>query len=279
MLVDLHIHTRASDGRWSAGEVVVAVQEAGIDLFAVADHDTTENVLPTAALAEEAGLGFIPAVEICTRMTGHTYHILGYGIDVEDTALQTLIGTNYHALQSLDGESVGMLIAAGYEVTYEEYEGYENDRSRGGWKALNFMIDRGICTDVHDFFGRLFTADMALRMPDYSPVEEAINVIHGAGGLAVLAHPGHDWGDDPKTLLQTMVGYGLDGLECYSHYHSEEETAGALGFARANNLMITAGSDSHGGFAGRSIGVPRVEHTALVLRGLATDKAGNIRTL
>ena len=97
-----------------------------------------------------------------------------YGIDLEDPTLQALIKDNYDKLESLDAESIHMLIAAGHEVAVEDYRAYENDRSRGGWKALNFMIDHGICSDVHDFFGRLFNAEMALRVPEYSSVEETV---------------------------------------------------------------------------------------------------------
>lgn len=257
MQVDLHIHTQASDGCWDAEETVAAVKRAGIGLFAVADHDTTANVAPASKYAAAAGIGFLPAVEICTTSGGQGFHILGYGIDVEDEPLQDLLAENAAKLEALDEASVRMLIEAGYRVTMAEFEAYENDRSRGGWRALNFMIDRGICTDVHDFFGRLFTEEMALHLPDYAPVEAAAAAIHGAGGVAVWAHPGHDWGEDPGAALDRMRALGIDGLECYSHYHGEAETARALAFCRRHDLFITAGSDCHGGFAGRSLGVPK----------------------
>ncbi|MHC4886031.1 MAG: PHP domain-containing protein [Planctomycetota bacterium] len=268
MQVDLHIHTQASDGCWDPDGVIEAVKGAGIGLFAIADHDTTENVPAVAERAAAAGLGFIPGVELCTRLAGRDYHVLGYGIDLDDALLQDLLRRNYAELESLDGESIHMLIEAGYDVSIEDFEAYENDRSRGGWRALNFMIDKGICTDVHDFFGRLFTDDLKLRIPEYASVEEAAHAIHHAGGVAVWAHPGHHWGEEPESMLETMRSLGVDGLECYSHYHDEAATERALAFCRRHDLLITAGSDCHGGFAGRSIGVPQVDHMQLQLEGL-----------
>ena len=90
MRADLHIHTTASDGTWDPGQVVKAVCAAGIEFFAITDHDSVANVADTKKLAEKAGLRFLPGVELNSTKDGHNYHILGYGIDIENKKLLEL---------------------------------------------------------------------------------------------------------------------------------------------------------------------------------------------
>lgn len=107
MRTDLHIHTTASDGRWTPEVVIAGVQAAGIALFAVADHDTTGRVRATAALARAAGIAFLRGVEVSTMDRRHgdaglILHFLGYGIDLDDRPLQTLLATNEARLCAID---------------------------------------------------------------------------------------------------------------------------------------------------------------------------------
>lgn len=256
MRVDLHIHSTASDGCWPPEELVARVRQAGIDLFAVADHDAIGSVLHAERLARGSGLGFIRAVEVSTTLDGHLFHLLAYGIDLENRALLDILDDNWHKLTCVDDQSIAALIEAGYEITWEEYRAYENDPTRGGWKALNFMIDQGICRDVNDFYERLFVGDMALEYPSFIPPDEAARIIHGAGGTVICAHPGHSTGDGNPGLLEELVGCGVEGLECYSPYHDEAAIRYYLDFCRRRDLLVTAGSDCHGGFVHRPLGTP-----------------------
>ena len=92
MHADLHIHTTASDGTWDPIQVVQAVCAAGIEVFAISDHDSVANVAETKKLAAGAGLRFIPGVELNSTKDGHNYHILGYGIDIENKVLRLRFG-------------------------------------------------------------------------------------------------------------------------------------------------------------------------------------------
>jgi predicted metal-dependent phosphoesterase TrpH len=232
------------------------VRRTGIGLFAVADHDTVAHVRPTEALLPGTGLAFLRAVEISATHHGSLFHILGYDIAPEDPALLRLLAANRDTMESVDRQSIQKLVSAGYETSIEEYERYEHDPTRGGWKALSLFIDRGFCSDVKDLYGRLFTGDMALVMPDFGSPDEVISIIHRTGGIAVCAHPGHSApGGDPD-LLDELVARGLDGLECYSPYHDQAMTERLVAFSRARGLLITAGSDCHGGFVDRALGQP-----------------------
>ncbi|MBN1640697.1 MAG: PHP domain-containing protein [Anaerolineae bacterium] len=256
MRVDLHIHTSASDGRWSPEQVVDQVRREGIELFAIADHDTIDHVRPTEAHAAGAGLAFLRAVEISTTLHDYLFHILGYDIVPEDAQLLDLLARNRETMEQIDRQSIRKLIAAGYEISMDDYDRYEHDPPRGGWKALSLFIDRGFCTSVADFYGRLFSGDMALVMPPFAPPDEVISTIHRTGGIAICAHPGYSVRGDDLGMLDELIALGLDGLECYSPYHDRALTDRLIAFARARGLLITAGSDCHGGFAARALGQP-----------------------
>jgi predicted metal-dependent phosphoesterase TrpH len=257
MRVDLHIHSTASDGRWSPEQLVHNVRHTGIDLFALTDHDSIANVIPVEQEMRGSGLCFIRAVEISATLDGYGFHIVGYGIDPDRPALLRTLAQNRDRMESINMQSIDKLIGAGYDISHPEYEAYEDDPTRGGWKALNLFIDKGFCSDVDGYFQRLFTGDLALDMPAFCPAENAIRVIHEAGGLAICAHPAHSAHQELARLGQ-LVAQGLDGLECYSPYHDDRTTRRLVGYCRQRGLLITAGSDCHGGFASRKLGQPEV---------------------
>ncbi|MGC9398750.1 MAG: PHP domain-containing protein [Anaerolineae bacterium] len=267
MRVDLHIHTTASDGRWTAEQVVAGVQAEGIELFAVADHDSVGNVLRTERLAQEAGLAFLRAVEISTLDDGALFHILGYGVDPTDGALRALLSEHTEKMAAVDAEDIRRLIELGYPLDYEEYLSYDYDRTRGGFKSLNYCIDRGLCTGPRDFFVRL-RAELGHRWPEFVHPREAISIIRGAGGHPILAHPGESLakrGGLSEAALVPFLEYGIEGLECYSQYHEAAMTAFCVEWCKRRDLLITGGSDYHGGFVSRRLGVPRIDLSDLRL--------------
>jgi predicted metal-dependent phosphoesterase TrpH len=257
--VDLHLHTTASDGRWTPEELVAEVQRSGIDLFAVTDHDSLGSLAATAGCVQGNALRFLPGVEISARLHGQLYHLLAYGFDRTDPALNALVEANEARLLSSNDEAIRLLIQAGYPISLDDYATYSWDRRRGGWKAVNFLIDRGLCGDVQSYFGRLFGGELAHPQADFPPPEQVITIARQASGVVVLAHPGAGFynGTDDRQLDQ-LLGMGLQGLECYSFHHSEATTRHFLDYCRRRDLLITGGSDCHGGFAGRALGVPPV---------------------
>jgi predicted metal-dependent phosphoesterase TrpH len=270
MRADLHIHTTASDGCWPPERVVTEVQGRGIDLFAVADHDSVASVLPAEALAREAGLAFLYGVEISARLGGHIFHVLAYGFDISDPALTLLLRENRARLLKANEEVIHRLIAAGHEIDLNDYATYVYDRTRGGWRVLNFLIDRGLCTGVRDYFDRL-AADLSLPWPPFPHPAQVITTIHRAGGVPVLAHPGASLRHTGVTeeSLRPFLEFGIGGLECYTHYHDEATTRFCLDWCDRHDLVITGGSDCHGGFVGRELGVPVVDTADLRLGALA----------
>jgi len=271
MRADLHIHTTASDGRWTPEQVVTEVQARGIGLFAIADHDSAASVPPAEALAQEAGLAFLRGVEISTLLDGQLFHVLAYGFDIGDPGLAALLLENRAKLDQQNDDIVHRLIAVGHGIDPDDYAAYEYDHARGGWKVLNFLIDRGFCTGPRDYFDKLVNP-LPTEWPTFPHPADAAAVIREAGGAPILAHPVASMrrmGITDETL-RSFVDFGIAGLECYSQYHDEATTRSLVDWCDRHDLLITGGSDSHGGFVGRELGVPVVDIADLRLGELHT---------
>jgi predicted metal-dependent phosphoesterase TrpH len=265
---DLHLHTTASDGRWSPEQLIEEVQRAGIGLFAVTDHDSLGSLAEISELVQGSGLCFLPGVELSAKLDGQVYHLLAYGFDTGDLDLVALIEENNARLTSAGDVVVHLLANAGHPVSVDGYSDYSWDRRRGGWKALNYLIDQGLCRDTRDYFARLVRY-IDQPEPEFPPVEEIVSAVRRAGGILILAHPGASFHNGLGAWeLDLLVKMGVAGLECYSFHHDEEMTRGFVSYCLDRNLLITGGSDCHGGFAGRSLGVPPIYSRDLKLGDL-----------
>ncbi|MDO8685239.1 MAG: PHP domain-containing protein, partial [Clostridiales bacterium] len=187
---DLHLHTIASDGTWSASFLVKKLLENDVVLFAVTDHDSIESLSEAENAAKKACLSFIRGIEISSIYDGVVFHILGYNILPEHHAITEVIEYNRNHMEEEGFESIIWLQKKGFRVSAEDYEIYLNNTSRGGWKILNYLIDKKLCTNHKDFFN-LFNGDKApfTQMEFVSPIEAA-KAIKSAGGVPMFAHPG-----------------------------------------------------------------------------------------
>lgn len=268
--VDLHVHTTASDGTWPPEKLVENMLGAGIEIFAVTDHDTTENLAQAAAAARERGLKFIAGVEINATCSGRNYHILGLGIDPGNKELQMLLKKNRELTEAKDDESIKFLEGKFPQVSFDEYKEYVNNPARGGWKALNYLIDKKLCTSYKDFFSLFEGWGNPFEKLIFASPDEVIKTIHMAGGVSILAHPGAGfYNGDYKDLIAFMIGEGIRGIECYHPENSPEITRYCLEICQSKNLLVTGGSDCHGEFvAGRYLGHPDVRLSQLKLDGI-----------
>ncbi|WP_312423286.1 PHP domain-containing protein [Anaerospora hongkongensis] len=267
MKVDLHIHTTASDGSWTPGQVVENSRLAGVGFLAVTDHDSTANVMEAEVLAKEAGLVFCRGVEISSTLAGQSFHILGYHVDPQSVELQQLLKHNVDLMEEADHESIKKLIAAGLKLDYQEYIDYQHNPARGGWKSLSFLIDKGLCTGAPDFFTNFFTPLRGITFPEFPSPARAIEAIHLAGGIPVLAHPGSAFhGNDLEETLNYFGKMDIAGVECYHPSHSTGTVRAAADWSRRHSKLITGGSDCHGIFLPeRRLGYPDVDVDDLVL--------------
>mgnify|MGYP000543906302 FL=1 len=258
MRADLHIHTTASDGCWIPEQVIAGVLAEGIGLFALADHDSVGNVARAESLARQNGLAFLRGVEVSTTLDGGMFHILGYGIDINHLDLLSALGNNTAKLLETDNQDIRKLIELGYPIDYDDYVSYEYDRTRGGFKSYNFLLERGFCTGTRDFFENV-RAKLGHEWPTFVHPAEAIALIRAAGGIPVLAHPHASLpGGFSEHGLELFRSLGVDGIECYSQYHDADMTARCAAWCQRYGMIVTGGSDYHGGFVGRQLGVPFV---------------------
>jgi predicted metal-dependent phosphoesterase TrpH len=253
---DLQSHSTHSDGALPPSEVVARAAAAGVELLALSDHDTVAGVAEAAAAAREHGIRLAPAAELSSVHGEHEdLHILGYGIDVADPALLAAL------------------------------EDFRADRGRRILAMADRLRELGFALDERHFAGRdapgrPHLADAVLAHPDnaerlaregihgkkelFPPylvpgaaayvarsrptVEQAIEVIHAAGGVAVWAHPFWDV-DDPDEVLRTIerfAGAGLDGVECFYPEHSREQALLLYETCEARGLLSTGSADFHG---------------------------------
>lgn len=270
MRADLHIHTTASDGTWTPAELFEQAAGAGLGALAVTDHDSVANVEACRKLAKVHDIRFLPAAEICATKNGIMFHILGYGIDIENKSLLELLQHNTRLLEQKDMESIAVLEKAGWPVSTGEFSVYDYDRRRGGWKALAYLEDKGLCSGVEDFFSRIFTKEHQLGFPLFPPVGEVIRVIHQAGGAALCAHAASGFhGPGLDKVLDMLAEEDFDGFECYHSGHTAEDTAALLEHCHSRGLLISGGSDSHGTFVKKRIlGQPAIDTEDLYLPGL-----------
>lgn len=265
--VDLHLHTTASDGCWSPEQLIDKVKQKGIGLFAVTDHDSLGGLAESAQRVRGTGLQFLPGVEVSSQLRGQVYHLLGYGFDPGHPELVEFVAENNALLNNTNDEIMRRLAAAGWPISLDEYDAYSWDRHRGGWKSLNYLLDHGVCRDVPGY-NRLL-GEITHPEPGYPSPDQVSAAVQQAGGKVILAHPGvyfHSHLD--VQLLDQLVEMGIQGLECYTVHHDQASTERFLEYCRDRNLLITGGSDCHGGLVGRSLGEPPVFVSELKLDGL-----------
>lgn len=258
MLVDLHIHTYYSDGTMSPKEVVEDAKRKNLGIIAITDHDVLDSYEELKVEAEKAGIIAIRGVEIDSIFEGHLVHLLAYKFE-DNEKLFKLIN---HAKEQLLETSIELIrrMENDYEgISLEDYNSYEYERRKGGWKGIHYLHDRKITEDLFDgvkFYGKYDCGHEKFAFPS---VEEVCNTVHDANGYVVLAHPCNYYSNKNKEeileKLEILKNLGIDGVECYYPANSDLMTNTCLEFCKDNNLIITAGSDGHGDFGAVSKGI------------------------
>lgn len=258
MLVDLHIHTYYSDGTMSPKEVVEDAKRKNLGIIAITDHDVLDSYEELKVEAEKAGIIAIRGVEIDSIFEGHLVHLLAYKFE-DNEKLFKLIN---HAKEQLLETSIELIrrMENDYEgISLEDYNSYEYERRKGGWKGIHYLHDRKITEGLFDgvkFYGKYDCGHEKFAFPS---VGEVCNTVHDANGYVVLAHPCNYYSNKNKEdileKLEILKSLGIDGVECYYPANSDLMTNTCLEFCKDNNLIITAGSDGHGDFGTVSKGI------------------------
>jgi len=244
MFADLHLHTHFSDGTFSPEEVVARGREAGLVALALTDHDTVEGCPRMAAACAAAQIEFIPGTELTAEHEDHELHILGYFIDTENQKLLRELARFQLVRQDRIREMVARLNERNVPLHADEVFALANCRAPGRPHVARALVQAGHCANHDEAFERFLKKDRPAWVPKAKmSAPEAIELIHQAGGLAVMAHPALNRADH---LISALVVAGLDGLECFHTKHSPAATKRYREFAERFHLLVTGGSDCHG---------------------------------
>ena len=250
--IDLHGHTTASDGSLTPTELVQKAAGLGLSALAVTDHDTIGGLGEALGAARDAGIEVVPGVELSVEDDGGRFHLLGLLIDPDDG---TLLGTLEEIRKSRAARNALMaerMAALGLPVTMDDVraEAGEDAQVIARPHFAQALIKKGVVGSVAEAFDTYLSTGKPLYMPkQVLTPKDAIALIHRAGGVAIMAHPGLvPLGDD--ALAARVEGLaseaGLDGIEAYYSQHSVEQTARFVTLAEKLGLVVSGGSDFHG---------------------------------
>ena len=247
--VDLHIHTTASDGADTPGELAAKIAAAGLELFSVTDHDTVDGALEMEKFVPD-GVKYIRGVEFSCVSPGGKCHILGYDYDPDHPAFRAALAEGRRLrMEKLERRLEQLKTDHGIVLTDAERTWLLSRNSPGKPHLGSIIRDRGLAPDL-DSAIRGFIRDVPGR--DRIEAQTAIEAITAAGGCPVWAHPLGGEGEKRlssekfENLLETLCGYGLRGLECRYSRYGRKESDFLLGHAAQRGLIATCGSDYHG---------------------------------
>lgn len=249
-LADLHLHTTASDGTLTPLELIQLAFQGGYETIAITDHDTLIGYEAAKDEAEKHDINLIPGVEISTKYSGGTQHILAYGFDPESPVIQEKL-EKYRNARSIRNEKIARKFQEmGIDITLEMIrEKAEKTDNFGRPHFAALLCDMGIVGSMQEAFDIYLKKDGKAYVPkEIFTSKEAFDFIHEAGGMAILAHPiTLKLDEEPlKEYLAELKEQGLDGLEVYSSSHNQKWIARLHRLADSLGLLKTAGSDFHG---------------------------------
>jgi predicted metal-dependent phosphoesterase TrpH len=245
-VIDLHLHTTASDGRLAPRELVDLAAASGLRVMAVTDHDTTGAVADVQAYARAQGLEAVAGIEITAVLDGRDVHMLAYFVDITDAAFQRFLASQ-RASRIARLEAIGARLAElGVPVRLEAalaLARMQTSLSVGRPQAARALVAAGHVKDMHQAFDRWLGHGRPGFVPRVGPAPvDIIPIVHAAGGLVSIAHPGRTQIDEQLPGLRDA---GLDAIEVYHSDHDEATTSRYGALAGELGLLVTGGSDFH----------------------------------
>lgn len=265
-LADFHTHSTVSDGRLSPAALVERAAQHGVTLMALTDHDNVGGLAEAEAAGRRFGVEIVPGVEISADYEPGTMHILGLGIDPENEALLARLEFLQAARRERNPRVIQKLRALGIEITLAEVEAVAGQKQVGRPHFAEVLVAKKAAADFPDAFDRFLAKGKPAYVPKtrLSP-KDSIGIIHGAGGLAVLAHPIQLRleGAALKEKVRELAALGLDGLEVFHSDHGPQHEAAYAALAAEFGLGVSGGSDYHG-IPGKNVelGRPAVEEAS-----------------
>lgn len=246
--IDLHTHSYYSDGSLSPYELVKHARECGLKAISLTDHDTFNGVSEALAAGKELGVEVIPGIEFSVVSTGET-HILGYGIDINEPSIVAGVEKARELRLINNQRTAEALQKIGFDITVDDARKLSPVGNIGRAHFAKVMEIKGYASSVKEAFALYLDkgkpAFNSLRL--FQP-EEAIDMIHKAGGKAFLAHLHltKKKGEELEAYVEQLKKAGLDGIEGYYTDYDGEMEKEYLGLAERFGLLVSGGTDFHG---------------------------------
>ncbi|MDB6056104.1 MAG: Error-prone polymerase [Verrucomicrobiales bacterium] len=251
MFADLHLHTHFSDGTYSPEELAGHAHRLGFGTIALTDHDTVQGCARMAVACAALQMEFIPATELTAEIDGDEVHLLGMFLN--PTHPRLLVETAKYQKVRTDRiyEMVSRLNKQGVPLKPEVVFKLANCQSPGRPHVARALVQEGICRNMDEAFDRFLKKHRVAWVPKFKvSAGDAIALIHEAGGLAILAHPGLNRND---SSIPKLIEEGLDGLECFHSKHGDAASQHYLSLAEKYHVLVTGGSDCHGMSKGKPL--------------------------
>lgn len=248
-IIDLHVHSSASDGTFTPTELVAEAKRAGLSAFALTDHDTTDGIAEASKAAKAVGMELIPGVELSTEYEGKEIHVLGLYIDTQNATLQKQMADFRHSRDNRNVLMFEKLRAEGFDITQKALEACFPDAVITRAHIARYLLDKGYIPDIKTAFSEYIGDGCRCYVgrPKVTPMD-AVDYIRSAGGTPVLAHPVIYHMERPKLMqmIREMKEHGLVGIEAIYSENTPADEQTYKTIAREQELLITGGSDFHG---------------------------------
>lgn len=253
MTVDLHTHTTYSDGSLTPLELLNKAEDFKLKAIAITDHDEIQANYVAANCLAGLKIEVVPGAEfsIDIDLKGMAHlHLIGLFLDINNSQLIESLSELRKARKKRAYQIIYKLNQIGIDVTNREIDLIIGEGSAGRPHVAQLLIEKNVINSVWEAFNKYLSKGKPAYVPKKKlGLKEAINLIHSAGGLAILAHPislKHNKYNETEAFLKELKEIGLDGLEAYYASHSKNYTKFLINAAERNNLLLSGGSDFHG---------------------------------
>jgi predicted metal-dependent phosphoesterase TrpH len=247
--IDLHAHTTASDGDLSPSQLVALAVERGLTAVAVTDHDTVAGLDEALKAGARFGIEVVPGIELSAEFPRGQCHLLGLFLAPGAPDLCRRLQEVIDNRNRRNARIVGKLNDLGVNITLDDIVRVSGGEIVARPHFARALIDRGVVASVQEAFDRFLAKGAAAYVErDRLTPQESIDLIHRAGGVAILAHPNYLRRNEEQTELEirNLAALGLDGIEARYYNHTPEDTARYLDMAQRLGLLTSGGSDYHG---------------------------------